>query len=158
MKSPKIHTGLISLAIFACIITFCSCHWTATYNNRVEDKNEAQKVAEKFYDLLKKNDYNGTYPLYSATFLQATDTTKMAAFYRIISQKLGSILHDSLVQWQTHVVTGSNPSAEYFFFYVVRREKYESRESFTLSKENGTIKIDGFTVNSAGLLPTDSTK
>jgi hypothetical protein len=150
-KTNKSVFVLISLTLFF------SCSFTATYNNRTEDKKEAQKVGDKFYSLLKQGKYDDTYKLFSKRFFQVSDTTQMNKMYRTIFQKLGAITSDSIAHWETHVVTGTNPSSVYVLYYSVEREKYESKETVSLSKQNDTIKIDGYHVNSDGLY-IDTTK
>jgi hypothetical protein len=147
-----------SISIILSLTLFFSCSFTATYNNRVEDKNEAQKVADKFYTLLKAGKYDDTYKLLSKKFFQDSDTSELNKMYHIIFQKLGAIKSDSVAHWETHVITGTNSSSVYVLYYLVEREKYESKETVSLSKENDTIKIDGYHVNSDGLYISDSTK
>lgn len=147
-----------SISVILSLTLFFSCSFTATYNNRIEDKNEAQKVGDKFYSLLKAGKYDDAYKLFSKKFFQVTDTSQMNKMYRMTYQKLGAIVSDSVAHWETHIVTGTNPSSIYVLYYLVERQKYESKETVSLSKENDSIKIDGYRINSDGLFATDSTK
>lgn len=158
MKPLILNRTTKSVSIILSLTLFFSCSFTATYNNRIEDKNEAQKVADKFYTLLKEGKYDDTYKLFSKKFFQVADTSKMNKMYHMTFQKLGAITTDSVAHWETHVVTGTNPSSIYVLYYLVEREKYESKETVSLSRENDSIKIDGYRVNSDGFFANDSTK
>ena len=158
MKPTILNKTTKSACLIFSLTLFFSCSFTSTYNNRIEDKNEAQKVADKFYTLLKEGRYEDTYKLFSKKFFQIVDTSKMNNMYHMTFKKLGAITSDSVAHWETHVVTGTNPSSVYVLYYLVEREKYGSKETVSLSKENDVIKIDGYRVNSDGFFANDSTK
>lgn len=48
---------LIQCLVFTGFILFIGCNINATYNNRVEDKDDALKVAVAFYSLEQKNHF-----------------------------------------------------------------------------------------------------
>ncbi len=54
-------------------ILFTSCHFNRQYINSEEDKNEAEKVLEKFYDNIMIQDFESTCPLFSKEFYKLTD-------------------------------------------------------------------------------------
>lgn len=109
MKFPIIGITLRSTFIFFSLTLLFSCHFNATYNNRVEDKDDAQKVTNAFYHLLRNGEYNDTYILFSKKFFQLTDTSKLGNLYQITYNKLGAIDYINLDHWQTQVVKGNNP-------------------------------------------------
>ena len=141
---------LIHDLVFTGFILFIGCNINATYNNRVEDKDDALKVAVAFYNLVQSKDYVNTYPLYSKKFLEVTDMTKMEKMLQAFTEKLGAIDNFRLDHWETQVVTGTNPSSNYALYFVVSRRKFSSRETFILTKEEGEIKINGYQVDSEG--------
>ena len=157
MKLSISNKTIKSVSVIFSLTLFFSCSFTATYNNRIEDKDEAQKVADRFYTLLKEGKYDDTYKLLSKRFFQNSDTSELNKMYHITFKKLGAITSDSVAHWETHVVTGTNPSSVYLLYYLVERDKYESKETVSLSKQNDTIKIDGYHVNSDGFY-VDTTK
>lgn len=146
---------LIWVFVFAGFIACISCNISSTYNNRVEDKDDALKVANAFYDLVKNQDYNNTYSLYSKKFLEVSDMSKMENILQSLTEKLGAIENIQLDHWETQVITGTNPSSNYALYFVVSRRKYPSKETFSLTKENGEIKINGYNVISDGLIAPD---
>ncbi len=152
----SIKNHLLKLTIFCVCLFIVSCNFNATYEDRIEDKNDAQKITNTFYDLLKAQKYKETYGLFSKRFFQITDTSKLNTLYDVISQRLGAIDEVNLDHWKTEIIKGSNPSSNYALFFLVKRDKYESRETVSLTKENGSIKIVGYNVISPGLLPANS--
>ena len=147
----------LKLFYFLFLLLF-GCNFNATYNNRVEDKNEAEKVADKFYSLIRKTKYQDTYKLFGKKFFQVTDTSKLDDIFQFTYTKLGAIDNMNLDHWQTQIIKGTNPSSNYALYFLVQREKYLSKETITLDKENDSIKIIGYYVNSDGLFARDSTK
>jgi len=107
-------------------------------------------VAQGFYDLIKKGDYAKTYVLFSDKFFAVTDTSKLNNLLKAIDDKLGSIENTQLEKWETQVITGTDENSTYALQYVVKHKKFESKEFFTMVKEDGQIKIIGYNVNSDG--------
>ena len=75
---------------------------------------------------------------------------KMEKMLQAFTEKLGAIDNFRLNHWETQVVTGTNPSSNYALYFVVSRQKFSSRETFILTKEEGEIKINGYQVDSEG--------
>jgi hypothetical protein len=66
-------------------------------------------------------------------------------------KRLGDMVSDSLTDWETKVVTGTEQSGSYKFVYKVHRTKYDSKEEFDMVKnEDGKIRIDYYNVDSEG--------
>jgi hypothetical protein len=148
---------LKSTCVLFCLILLFSCNRNATYSNRAEDKDDAQKITNVFYSLLRNEKYNDTYKLFSKVFFEVTDTLKLNEMYQMTYRKSGAIDSINLDHWQTEVKKGTNASLVYVLFFVVKREKYNSKETITLLKENDSIRIVGYHVDSDAFL-FDSTK
>ncbi|WP_145859494.1 hypothetical protein [Pedobacter suwonensis] len=129
-----------------------SCNVNSTYINREEDKKDAERVANQFYEFLQKKEFQKVIPLLSTKFKAATSTEKLNDYLNGALSKLGEIKSEKLDHWESKVVKGSNPSANYVLYYVVERTKYQSKETVILTAENNQIKIQGYSVNSDGLL------
>jgi hypothetical protein len=138
--------------ILSLFILLTSCHFNSTFNNRVEDKDDAQKTTEWFYDMLKSQDYKATYELFSDKFYAVTDTQKLSDLFHATNERLGSIETFNMVKCETHVIEGTDEQANYALIYSVKRKNYDSKETLVLDKENGKIKIVSYSVNSDGFL------
>jgi len=143
--------SFISLALLSLLFALSSCNFNSTYLNREEDKNEAQKVADSFYKLLQKNEFQKINPFLSEQFKAVTSSEKLNDYLRGALNKLGEIKSEKLDHWESKIVKGTNPSAIYVLYYIVERTKYQSKETVTLVGENNQIKIQGYNVNSDGL-------
>ncbi|PWS30810.1 hypothetical protein [Pedobacter paludis] len=143
--------SFISLALLSLLFALSSCNFNSTYLNREEDKNEAQKVADSFYKLLQKNEFQKINPFLSEQFKAVTSSEKLNDYLRGALNKLGEIKSEKLDHWESKIVKGTNPSAIYVLYYIVERTKYNSKETVTLVGENNQIKIQGYNVNSDGL-------
>ena len=140
-----------SLYLFSLLLIASSCNFNSTYLNREEDKKEAEKVADQFYTLVEKNDLKNLSPLLSNQFKAVTSTEKLNDYLTGTINKLGEIKSKKLDHWETKVIRGSNPSANYVLYYVVERAKFQAKETVTLTAENDQIKVLGYNVNSEGL-------
>jgi len=146
-----------TFTFFLCLIcfSFTGCHFNSRNINSDEDKNDAEKITKEFYDLLKKADYVKTYKLFGKNFFVATDTSKLNDLFITTNEKLGPIESMELGEWETIVVTGTDAKSDYALQYIVKHEKFEAKETFRLTKENGQIKIVGYNVNSDGFFARD---
>jgi len=140
-----------SLYLFSLLLIASSCNFNSTYLNREEDKKEAEKVADQFYTLVEKNDLKNLSPLLSNQFKAVTSTEKLNDYLTGTINKLGEIKSKKLDHWETKVIRGTNPSANYVLYYVVERAKFQAKETVTLTAENDQIKVLGYNVNSEGL-------
>lgn len=140
------------LYLFCLFFTLSSCNFNSTYLNREEDKKEAEKVAGDFYKLLQKNEFQKINPFLSTQFKAVTSPEKLNDYLTGALNKLGAIKSEKLDHWESKIVKGTNPSAIYVLYYIVERTKYQSKETVTLIGENNQIKIQGYNVNSDGLL------
>ncbi|ARS42783.1 hypothetical protein CA265_25205 [Sphingobacteriaceae bacterium GW460-11-11-14-LB5] len=144
----KIYT---SLYLFSLLFIATSCNFNSAYLNREEDKKEGEKVADQFYALLQQKDLKKLSPILSNQFKAVTSTQKLHDYLIGTINKLGEIKSKKLDHWETKVIRGSNPSANYVLYYVVERAKFQAKETVTLTAENDQIKVLGYNVNSEGL-------
>ncbi|MBP2619398.1 hypothetical protein [Chryseobacterium jejuense] len=129
-------------------ITFflISCNFNSTSQNREEDKKEAEKITERFYYFIKKNDKENAIELISKNLFKVTPKEKFSQILGSCSSECGEIKSYSLNHWETFVVKGTNPRSEYVLVYDVNRTIKNTKEKFTLKKENDSIKILGYNI------------
>ena len=127
-----------------------SCNFNRTYTDRPIDREEAERVTVKFYYMLRDKKYNQTHALFSPRFIEVTDTSKLNNIFKTSDEQLGKIEDQTLETCKTNIVEGSNPISEYLLIYKVRRNKFYSKETIRLEKENDTIKILAYNIQSDG--------
>ncbi|RZJ78940.1 MAG: hypothetical protein EOO47_12285 [Flavobacterium sp.] len=133
------------------VILIWSCNFNSTFINREEDKEDAEKIAEKFYGHLQKRAYSKLHALISERFWKTTSDDKLDDFLTSADDKLGPIKSKTLDHWETKIIKGTQSSSTYVLYYLVQREKHQSKETLTLTKEDGKIKILGYNLNSEGI-------
>lgn len=104
MTHIKMSKYLTKSLFFIAIFFIIGCHFSAIYNNRQEDKNDAEKIIDKFYSLQEKLNYNETYKLFSTRFFAITDTQKLNNLYDTVNTKLGIITDFSIERWETQAI------------------------------------------------------
>ena len=134
---------------FLILITFffLSCNFNRTFENREEDKKDAEKITTNFFILLKNNDRNGVAKLFSDKFFQVTSKEKLNQMLNYTNKVGGKMLNNSLSNWETTIVKGTNPKADYLMTYYVKRDSINTQEIFSLQKENDSIKIVGYKID-----------
>lgn len=123
-----------------------SCNFNSTYQNREADKKDAEKVAQKFYTFINDNNRENAFKLISKNLFKVTPKEKFNQILNNSFMECGNIKNDSLIQWETLVVKGSNPKSEYVLIYNITREIKNTQEKFTLHKEGDSIKIVGYDI------------
>jgi len=139
--------GFILFAFLSLLSLSCSCN----RSNQEGDKREAEKITNKFYNLIIDKQYRSTFPLLSNSFWKETDTSKFLNFLETADIKLGKIKEFELNNWQTFVSAGSITSGDYILQYKTKRDSIDSQETFTLKyeKEKG-ILIVGYNITTEG--------
>jgi len=137
--------------VFSISLIFVSCRFNSSYINREEDRQDGEQAIADFYELLKNQDYKGTYGLFDKRFFEGTDTQKLNEIYYISYEKLGSVERYNIEKWETEAIVGANPKTNYAFLLNVKRSNYVSLETVTLLKGKDGLKIVGYHVNSDGL-------
>jgi hypothetical protein len=142
----------IFLFVFLLICT-SGCVFTSSRLNREEDKQDAEKVTNKFYSMIRSKNYDSGYDLFSDKFWAVTSVKRMNALYTATQKKCGDLVSIKLGDWQTKVVSGTDPSAEYQLTYNNHYQKYDAKESFILMKDDdGKIRIINYNINSDAFL------
>ena len=141
-----------TLLILLISIFISSCTFNSSYVDRDVDRQEAERVTVKFFYLLRDKKFNETHSLFSPRFLQVTNKEKINQIFQTSEERLGSIKDQILESWNTNNVKGTNYKSEYFLVYKVKRTKFDTKERIRLEKENDTIKILYYNIESEGLL------
>ncbi|MDQ1097532.1 MULTISPECIES: hypothetical protein [Chryseobacterium] len=128
---------------------FLSCDFVKTYRENVtSDKEDAEKVTEKFYTFLKQNKKEEIFKLFNNEFYRATSKKDLDQIitWAIEEGKISS--KHVLIDWKTHVEKGTDAKSEYLLTYNVQRGKIKTEEIFTLTKDqDDNIKIKGYRLN-----------
>lgn len=136
--------SLILIIIF--FIFTIGCNFNSINKNREKDKQDAEKVVQGFYAFIKENNKETAYKLISKSLFKVTSKEKLNQILNISSVECGKIKNDSLIYWETVVIKGTNPRSEYILIYNVKRTIKNTKEKFTLKKENDSIKIVGYNI------------
>jgi hypothetical protein len=137
--------------IYLLIISFLliSCNFNQFYKDRESDKEDGEKIPQKFYwELRYGGNQNDIYKLFDEKFFAVTDQEKLLELINVTQNKIGPVQEYNLVKWETMVVKGSNARSEYLLTYDVKRGSENTEETFTMEKnKDGDIKIVGYRVN-----------
>jgi hypothetical protein len=147
LKKASHLTALVLITIIT--IVFSACHVNTSYSNRAADKEDAEKIARRFYDLQKSGDFENLPVLYSKE-LNAEHGGIDPERLRAIRERLGDVREITLEDWKTEVRVGTNPSARYDLLYQVVRSKRMARESFSLVRNGDSIRIDNYEIEADG--------
>lgn len=136
------------LFLIAVSLILISCNFNQFYKDRESDKEDGEKITQKFYwELRYGGNQENIYKLFGEKFFEVTDRDKLTELLNVTGQ-IGPVQEYNLAHWETLVVKGSNPKSEYFFVYDVQRGTEKTQETFRLEKDDsGMIKIVGYHVN-----------
>jgi len=136
------------LFLLATLLILISCNFNQFYKDRESDKEDGEKITQKFYwELRYGGNQDDIYKLFGEKFFEVTDKEKLTELLNVTGQ-IGPVQEYNLAHWETLVVKGSNPKSEYLFAYDVKRGTEKTEETFTLEKDkDGIIKIVGYHVN-----------
>jgi len=126
---------------------FIGCGFDKTYHNREEDRQDAEKVTEKFYDLIKQNNRKEAFKLIGDKFFKTTNKKQLNQMIDDINAECGEISDSQLTIWETFVSVGTNSKSQYVLSYRIERDIQNTQEKFTLEKNNDSIKIVGYDVH-----------
>lgn len=145
--------GQICIIITMFFIFSCKNEFTVQRKNNQSDKREAEKVMDVYFDNLLLDKESENLLLFSKEFFKVSSKEKMIKENELIKNKLGKVLGKELKHWETSVVSGTSPKSEYLLVYDIKREKFNSSETFYLVKEESdSIKIYSYKIESEGLL------
>ena len=137
---------LLVLIIFILV----ACNFNSTNYNREEDKNDAEKITQKFYSLIKENKRVEIFSLFGDKFYSITSKQQLGQMLDNISSECGDKISDIKLQnWETSVTIGTNSKSQYVLLYQIQRDLKPTKEKITLEKVKGDIKIVGYNVNIA---------
>ncbi|HCN48560.1 MAG TPA: hypothetical protein DIT10_05625 [Chryseobacterium sp.] len=128
---------IITLIIFL----FIGCSYDKIYENREEDRQDAQKVINKFYFLVKENNKKELFKLFSNRFFKEVGKERFEQILDKTDNDFGKVKDYELTNSWTQVIKGSNPISKYELSYLVTRNSTQTKEYFRLQKENDSIKI-----------------
>ncbi len=134
--------------LFAALAALLSgCHFNSSRENASGDKADAMLVTGKFYELMKNNRAEEATKLFSKKVLESENGSKLTHVFSKTLSECGEIIGDSLIACQSMVVEGTDPRSEYLMAYYVKRSIRPTTETFSMTKENDSIKIVGYKVN-----------
>jgi hypothetical protein len=122
------------------------CHVNSQRINDARDKDDAEKLTNRFYMYFHQGDYEETYQFLGKKMLETTDTAKFRRFLSKMTEKYGKIKDYKVKSCETRVISGTDPIAQYRIIYENTYENGKLTEDFILEKENETIKINGYHV------------
>lgn len=123
-----------------------SCNINGTYENKESDKKDGEQINAAFYKLIQQRKFEKTYSLFTDRFFTITNTSKLATLFIQIYNTCGNIKDFTLLKWKITIVKGSNFISEYVYLYGVNREKCMTKETISLKKENGNVRIMSYDV------------
>lgn len=137
-----------NLNLIIILTTFISCNFNKIHENRLTDKEDAEKVINRLYSLTSNVDDSRIYEIFSPKFYKATTKDELKRIIETANSKAGKIGSDSLLVWKTKVLEGTDSKSEYLLTYYVRREQFNTLETFSMEKEkeNDSIKIIGYDI------------
>ncbi|SMC49025.1 hypothetical protein [Moheibacter sediminis] len=138
---------------FTLIICSCTNEFTVQKKNNESDKREGERIMDIYFDNILLDKENENLSLFGKEFYKVSSKEKLMKENEFIKNKLGKLLGKELKHWETAVVSGTSSNSEYLFIYEIKREKYNSVETFYLIKEAlDSIKIHSYKIESEGLL------
>jgi hypothetical protein len=139
------------ILLSAAVLLLVACKFNMTYKNREADKQAAEQVLTRLYICLENKDYKSADTLFSKEFYSVTTKDKLNEIFAMTDNKLGDIQDTNITEWQTEVVTGTDPSTDYVFQYANKYKYYEGQVLIHLRKDpDGKIRIVGYRIKSDG--------
>ncbi|MDR6545638.1 hypothetical protein J2810_001686 [Chryseobacterium rhizosphaerae] len=120
---------------------FIGCSYDKIYENREEDRQDAQKIINKFYFLVKEDNKKELFKLFSDRFFKEVGKERFEQILDKTDNDFGKVKDYELKDSWTQIIKGSNPISKYELSYLVTRNSTQTKEYFRLQKENDSIKI-----------------
>ncbi|EJL76039.1 hypothetical protein [Chryseobacterium populi] len=92
---------------------FIGCSYDKIYENRESDKQDAQKVINKFYFLVQENNKKEVFKLFSNRFFQEVGKERFEQILNKTDNDFGKIQDYELTNSWTQIIKGSNPISKY---------------------------------------------
>ncbi len=128
--------------VFAVLcMALVGCDFNTTRTNLASDRDRAVAVSDKLFDCLEHSNYECADKLFSKEFFEATPKDSLHEIYRISRDVLGEFKVRTLEEWETSVVSGTNPVAEFLLLYNVEYTKHPAQVALFMVEEEGEVKI-----------------
>lgn len=118
-----------------------SCSYDKIYENREVDRQDAQKVINKFYYSIQQNEREEVFKLFSDRFFKEVGKERFEKILDKTELDFGKVKDFQLTNSWTQVVKGSNTQSRYELSYIVTRDSTQTKEYFKMQKKNDSIKI-----------------
>jgi hypothetical protein len=119
----------------------CTLNSNKTITNRLEDKFEAEEIANEFFKYQDTNDTT-VIGLFSDSFVKKNGKEQLIELLNKNKIRFGSLKKITLERWETKFVEGTNSSSEYFLVFNNEYENHHIKESFKMHKGNrGKIEV-----------------
>ncbi|MCZ4224658.1 hypothetical protein [Pedobacter rhodius] len=128
------------------VLVSCTTKTTTIYTDNIKDKNQAESIATKFYEALKKQEYANTFNLFSPKFFQFISEEALLKNYNKISNEQGIVTNTNLAHWHTITVSNDESKNVYTLTFDVERKINKTIETLTFYMENGNIKIVNYDI------------
>lgn len=142
----RVLSALLALSLAAVLLTGCGIS---------KAKNEAEPVAQAYFECIKGGDCEAALDLFSAQFYEQTPRDEWQRMIEKVQEKLGDLQSYELVQWSVFRgskggLTGTMVQLQYQATY----EEHPAQVSVVVHKPVGGsgFKIRGMNINSPGLL------
>ncbi|TAE62270.1 MAG: hypothetical protein EAY77_07775 [Flavobacteriia bacterium] len=143
---------IFTVVLFISFLTSCNFSANVKYENRLQDKDDAESIAGELYLYTSRKDYESILKLVSDDFYKISSKGKFLEFLKAKDEKLGKYKDFTLINWKTTTKKGTDSKTEYLLIYKVKYSKYVSEEKISMIKENNEVKILGYNVSSEGFL------
>lgn len=135
---------------------FTACHFNfnSSRTNSEEDKQVAEEFLIDYFSNQQMDSTEANFRLFSKELWQVTSREKVKQLFKKRNQLLGRLKSTEIGEWQTEVVSGSDPRSNYRLQYKNKYEKGEAVETFTMQREgaNDSIRILSYNINSDAFL------
>lgn len=142
----------IKLILCFLSLILVSCHFSATFQDEVNERDKAQDVVDSMYNNVNLRDLKKAAFFFADEFYAVTNESQLYEIFAKTRRVLGDYKSKTLISWKTARVEGDNPSSEYLLVYSVTYAKYKANETFRLKKDKGVVRIISYNVNSEGFL------
>lgn len=133
--------------LFLLTLTTASCHFSQKFQDREEDKNEAELIASKLFELMKSSEFEKATLLFDDEFYKVTSKKELIEIFKSANENLGTLKETKLTDWNTVVSEGAINTGNYLLNYSSEFSKGKALQKISLRKiENNTIKIIGYTL------------
>ena len=134
--------GITSRALRAAVVLVAL--YAAMGCSSLEDKKEAEALAEQYFSKVQGGDIEGVLALYSARFYEVTSRAEWLAFLENQRARCGTPKAHSLVTWNVLNTFGTNAGTTTTLVYDVQYSSCRVSEKMTLFKPSGgQIQVQG---------------